>query len=258
MLRELPPLLMCWICHFMIFDADNNQIELMGANIGIGNSNPAAFLDILGTTEQLRLSYDISNYLFFSVDSAGELTFADTGTDIATFGASQVSFDVPASFNASGDVSMAYNLQFTNQTSSNIRSLAPLNIEVGENFENNDLTLKTYGTGNVIADLSGTGSLELVGTDTSIIFNTDTATDTDYWVGIIDDAGSDDDDIFAIGDGAIPGSNNFLAINTSGNLGIGTTNPLYKLNVNGDMRISNLGAGANDNEVPQTNRVLET
>src|SRR4030065_413289 len=189
MLRELPPLLMCWICHFMIFDADNNQIELMGANIGIGNSNPAAFLDILGTTEQLRLSYDISNYLFFSVDSAGELTFADTGTDIATFGASQVSFDVPASFNASGDVSMAYNLQFTNQTSSNIRSLAPLNIEVGENFENNDLTLKTYGTGNV---------------------------------------------------------------------GIGTTDPLYKLDVNGDMRISNLGAGANDNVVTQTNGVLET
>jgi hypothetical protein len=106
-----------------------------------------------------------------------------------------------------------------------------LSIEAGESFENNNLTLKTYGTGNVVMNLSGTGELQLQATDPTIIFDTATATDTDYWLGVVEDAGGDDDDIFAIGDGTTPGTNAFLSIDTSGNVGIGTSAPGYKVDI---------------------------
>src|SRR3989338_3636024 len=47
---------------------------------------------------------------------------------------------------------MAYDLIFTNQTAAGIESYGPLTITSGESFENNNLTLKTYGTGAGIVD----------------------------------------------------------------------------------------------------------
>ncbi|MFC1600698.1 nitrous oxide reductase family maturation protein NosD, partial [Patescibacteria group bacterium] len=44
----------------------------------------------------------------------------------------------------------------TNQTASQIESLGPFSIVVGESSENNNLTLKTYGTGNIIFNNDGT------------------------------------------------------------------------------------------------------
>ncbi len=61
--------------------------------------------------------------------------------------------------------------------------------------------------------------------DPTLIFDVPTAGDTDFWAGVMDDAGGDDDDLFQIGDGTTPGTNPFLTIKTSGNVGIGTTNP---------------------------------
>ncbi|MBI2356265.1 MAG: hypothetical protein HYV13_03630, partial [Candidatus Doudnabacteria bacterium] len=54
--------------------------------------------------------------------------------------------------------------------------------------------------------------------DPSLILDVTTATDTDFWLGVQDDAGSDDDDTFQIGDGITPGTNTFLTLDTSGNL----------------------------------------
>jgi hypothetical protein len=48
--------------------------------IGIGTNAPATKLHVLATTEQLRLGYDASNYLSFTVGSTGSTTFALTGT----------------------------------------------------------------------------------------------------------------------------------------------------------------------------------
>ena len=88
-------------------------------------------------------------------------------------------------------------------------------------------------------------NLRITGTiaDPSIIFNSATAGDTDFWAGVIDDAGADDDDLFQIGDGTTPGTNPFLTINTSGNVGIGTTAPGYKLIVVGNSAFQLDGAG---------------
>jgi hypothetical protein len=112
---------------------------------------------------QLQLSYDGSNYVQFDVGSTGILTLSESGTDIASFGEGQISFDVPTAFNAAGDAAFGYDLILSNQTSSKIESYGPLIIEAGENFENNNLTLKTYGTGKVILEPASTGSISLSG-----------------------------------------------------------------------------------------------
>ncbi|EKD99699.1 MAG: cell wall surface anchor family protein [uncultured bacterium] len=224
---------------YMTQDATNFFWDDTNNRLGLGTASPASFLHVLGTTEQLRLGYDASNYTSFTIDSTGSLTLADTGTNMATFGEANAEFFVPTAFSAAGDVSIAYDLVFTNQTTSNIKSNGPLAIESGESFENNDLTLRTFGTGNVVMDLSGTGNLTMQGTDTSIVFDTKTATDTDYWMGVIDEAGGDDDDLFVIGDGTVPGTNPFVTVTTSGNVGIGTTNPGVKLDVNGIIQANN-------------------
>lgn len=69
--------------------------------------------------------------------------------------------------------------------------------------------------------------------DPSIIFDTAIANDTDYWMGIQDDAGGDDDDIFQIGDGTTPGSNPWVTLTTAGFFGIGTAAPLAQLHIGG-------------------------
>ncbi|KKS20780.1 MAG: hypothetical protein UU80_C0043G0006, partial [candidate division WWE3 bacterium GW2011_GWA1_41_8] len=210
-------------------DASNFFWDDGNNRLGIGTTAPSSFLHVLGTTEQLRLGYDATNYMSFTIDASGNLTFSDSGTEVATFGAAGASFAVPASFNAAGDVSIAYDIQFTNQTSSYMKSLAPLYIEVGENYESSDFTVKTYNSGDVFLEMGG--NLVLQSADSSIIFDTVTSGDTDFWMGVVDDAGSDDDDLFVIGDGTTLGSNRFLSIDTSGNVGIGSTSPSALLSV---------------------------
>jgi hypothetical protein len=239
----------------MYNDSNNEMLFLdeSSGKVGIGYTAPAAYLQVLGTTEQLRLAYDASNYTSFTIDASGILTIADTGTTVATFGAAGASFAVPTTFDAAGDVSFAYDLQFTSQDSAYIKSNAPLYLVAGESFENNNLTLRTYGTGSVVADLSGTGNMRLVGTDTSLIFDTKTATDTDFWMGIQDNAGGNDDDKLMWGDGTTAGSNIFMTLNTSGNLGIGTTGPLNKLDILGNMA---LGTYAGVNTAPTNGLIV--
>jgi len=94
--------------------------------------------------------------LYIRSDGTGNLlTLNASGTDVVTISSTQASFNVPTSFTASGDVSMAYDLIFTNQTASNIKTNAPFTIEVGELFESNDLTLRTFNNGDVVLDAAG-------------------------------------------------------------------------------------------------------
>ncbi len=87
-------------------------------------------------------------------------TVQDTGSDLFSVSEVAITSTLPHAFNAAGDVSIAYDLQFTNQTASFIKSNAPLYIQAGESFENNDLTLQTFGTGavSVLPAVATTGS----------------------------------------------------------------------------------------------------
>jgi len=82
----------------------------------------------------------------------------DAGSDLFSVSETAITSSLPHSFTAAGDVSVAYDLLFTNQTASYIKSNAPLYIEAGESFENNNLTLRTYGTGQVVTDSSFNGT----------------------------------------------------------------------------------------------------
>ncbi|MCR4330072.1 MAG: hypothetical protein NUV65_06030, partial [Candidatus Roizmanbacteria bacterium] len=146
-----------------------SSIYYDGTNVGIGTSAPSNQLDIFGTSSALRFSYNTSNYSVFNVGTDGGLTLnsvtaGGASTQLASFATSGNTFDVPTSFTSSGDVSIANDLQFTNQTASYIKSNAPLYIQVGEAFESNDLTLKTYNSGNIVLDAgdttSGTGTVQ--------------------------------------------------------------------------------------------------
>ncbi|MDD5482010.1 MAG: hypothetical protein PHR64_03685, partial [Candidatus Shapirobacteria bacterium] len=102
-------------------------------NVGIGHTSPAFKLQIAGSGNLLSIG-DTAGNTFFSV------------TD------SLITSNLPHTFTSSGDVSMAYNLLFTNPTASYIRSSAPLYIEAGETYGSSNLTLRTYNTGNIILE----------------------------------------------------------------------------------------------------------
>ena len=92
---------------------------------------------------------------------------------------------------------------------------------------------------------TSTGNLTVTKADPSFILDTTTATDTDFWLSVTEDAGSDDDDLFQIGDGTTPGTNPFLSIDTTGKVAVGSTlNYKSKLNVAGAVTASGADAVA--------------
>lgn len=79
----------------------------------------------------------------------------DNAVELFSVDQTKITSALPHEFTAAGDVSMAYDLIFTNQTSSLIDSFGPLTISSGESFENHNLTLRAYGTGAVVLTASG-------------------------------------------------------------------------------------------------------
>lgn len=65
--------------------------DLSAGEISIGTTNTDAKLQVVGTTEQLRLGYSTSAYTALTVSSGGDLTVAPTGGDISITGTLAVS-----------------------------------------------------------------------------------------------------------------------------------------------------------------------
>jgi len=116
---------------------------------GAGISATASSSGILLALDQGIAVTSTPTFAGISIVSGGS-TIMSVSDTISTF-------NNPTAFTAVGDVSMAYDLIMTNQTSSFIKSNGPLSLESGEVFESNDLTLRTFNAGEVVVD-GGAGS----------------------------------------------------------------------------------------------------
>lgn len=79
-------------------------------DVGIGTTTPTAKLEIEQISEQLRLSYDASNYASLTVDSSGNLSVALTGTT------PESTFADNANFSGEVLITGANGLYFTSKT----------------------------------------------------------------------------------------------------------------------------------------------
>jgi len=81
------------------------------------------------------------------------------------------------------------------------------------------------GTTLTYTNINGTtgilGALTMDNTDPSIIFDTNTAGDSDFWMGNQSDGAGDDNDYFYIGYGTTPGSNPYFRMNAVGDVLVG-------------------------------------
>lgn len=89
-----------------------------------------------------------------------------------------------------------------------------------DNDNTNEVTIDTTG------QITATAFTAASAADPSITFDSPTATDTDYWMGVQEDGGGDDDDTFQIGDGLTPGTNPFIVLTTAGIVSIGSAGDL--------------------------------
>jgi excisionase family DNA binding protein len=81
----------------------------------------------------------------------------NNGSSVFGVSQNQITAALPTQFTAAGDVSIAYDIQFTNPVASFIKSNAPIYIASGETFNSSNLTLRSYNLGNILLD-SGSSS----------------------------------------------------------------------------------------------------
>lgn len=160
----------------------------LGSLLNVSLTGNSAFSGNLGTIDWSPTSSTIATGDLFQINigSNGTTTghlfnISDSGSSLFSVNESQITSALPHQFTAAGDVSIAYDLQFTNQTLSTIKSNAPLTMEAGESYESNNLTLRTYNSGNLIVDLGATAGKMSIGaniTPTGLLHVSNTGTAT--------------------------------------------------------------------------------
>ncbi len=172
-----------------LLDVNTTSTAVTGSSTGLlGYFNWAPGSATTATGDLFRLNIAANGTIgnLFNVTDDGSTLFSVSETAVTSA--------VPHNFTAAGDLSVAYDIQFTNQTASYIKSYAPLYLDTGESFESNNLTMRTYNAGNIIADLGTTGKFGVnttapalkfhvsdsqAATASALIQNTDTTTDAD-------------------------------------------------------------------------------
>ncbi|NTU46041.1 hypothetical protein HGA88_00245 [Candidatus Roizmanbacteria bacterium] len=218
---------------------------LQNGFLGLGTTAPAYQFDQYGSQNDYlsriwnASTGDSAGGLFLRVDGNGNLlTLNSNGSDIMTVSSTGANFNVPTSFNAAGDVSIANDLLFTDMTASFIKSHAPLTIQSGESYESSPLTLNTFNSGDIILDAGGnTIVTKNLGVGTSApLGRLHVATDLTNLTGasaLIVDQLENQDILTASSSGVTK-----FVINNAGNVGIGTTLPGYSLDVNGNLNVA--------------------
>jgi hypothetical protein len=161
------------------------------------------------------------------------------GTSVFSVGQNQIVAALPTAFTAPGDVSMAYDLQFTNPVASFIKSAAPLYLQSGEVVNSSDLTLRTFNSGSVIVDSQSLVTNGAATVSGQLVLGTPTApanignlylTNSAVFgkaLAILNQTESAD-----ILTASVSGTTKFV-IDASGNVGIGTNLPVAPLQVTG-------------------------
>lgn len=106
-----------------------------------------------GDLLRLSLGSNATNFLgnYFNIlDTSSSSIFSVSDTQFTT--------SLPMNLTAPGDMSLSYDMVFTNPTISNITSAAPLSITAGEVFNSSNLTLQTYNTGSIVLQTTATGN----------------------------------------------------------------------------------------------------
>jgi hypothetical protein len=165
----------------------------------------------------------------------------DNGSSVFSVSQTGVTANLPVNFTSPGDVSIAYDLGFTNPIASYITSGAPLYLRAGKVFNSSDLTLATYNKGNVIVDSeafvarNATISAQLVlgaSVAPANIGNFYLTNSSTFGKALAILNQTETADIFTA---SLSGTTKFV-INSSGNIGIGTSVPVQALEVNGTIR----------------------
>jgi hypothetical protein len=144
-----------------------------GGFLGIGTTSPSYHLDLSSSRNDYLARIYNSNTgtsaggLSIRIDGSGNiLNLNANGTDVFTVNTAQATIGVPTQFTSTGDVSVAYDLLFTNPTASYIDSAANMFIRAGEVFNSSNLSFQTYNKGNILFNteaLSLTGSASIAG-----------------------------------------------------------------------------------------------
>lgn len=74
----------------------NPDIVYTPSDVGIGTDSPTQKLHVVGTTEQLRLGYDVTNYTGFTIDSGGDLEQNIRGGDFSLISTNSGNFNLKA------------------------------------------------------------------------------------------------------------------------------------------------------------------
>ncbi len=205
-----------------------NDSLIVDGNVGIGTTSPNALLDILNTTiSHLRLSYDSSHYSTIGVDSNGYAYFAGTSGRFY--------------FNASSKNNVFYVYDYTDGASSyatyngsgyTLRKQGITTVSIPNNgnayFNQGNVGIGTTAPGYKLDVLSTTSPQMRVGYSTGGYMTLDHGSSNAYIR-------------TNIGDLRINPAANVILAQSSGNVGIGTTSPVNKLNVAGANDSSSVG-----------------